>query len=539
MELVASRFLPYLGPMDSIAPEGLQARIRELLTLLNHNLFEKEKVMGLTLLSALAGESIFLLGPPGVAKSMIARRLKYAFKDAQAFEYLMGKFSTPDEVFGPVSISKLKEQDKYERLTEYYLPGAHIVFLDEIWKASPAIQNSLLTVLNEKIYRNGEQELKVDIRGLISASNELPLEGEGLEALWDRFLIRLLVRNIEDDRLFNKMVSLPANQPISNPVEESLKITGAEYYQWLLGMDQVEVPNHILGLIGHIRRSIEQRNQSIPPEQHLYVSDRRWRKIVKLLRTSAFLNGHTAVDVMDCMLIADCIWNSNDQIEECLALVTGSVAAYGYKRMISTFAIQEELDMIRQEVEQQTRIVKYELVERAIVHKDPVQNTYVRINNFWGDDPAFVRLSDFQKLNETQEQFVPIFEQTPKAYRPFQTLALRKVAPFSLLGKNKELKVESEEVEEKRIIQRQAPPEVQQIWNRRLQQLTVRCDADLQALEAQKIYNQQTLKHHLFVAYAHAPAVSQSLRATMDEVYQMKLEIGKTQHSYESVDEGS
>jgi len=105
--------------------------------------------LALALLSSIAGESIFLLGSPGVAKSLIARRLKYAYKDVKVFEYLMSRFSTPDEIFGPVALSKLKD-DKYERIVKNYLLATDVVFLDEIWKAGPSIQHALLTILNEQ-----------------------------------------------------------------------------------------------------------------------------------------------------------------------------------------------------------------------------------------------------------------------------------------------------------------------------------------------------------------------------------------------------
>ncbi len=207
----------------------MKDRIIHLIQQMQRGIYDKDTEIALSLLAAIAGESILLLGPPGVAKSMVARRLKLAFLNARDFEYLMSRFSTPDEIFGPVSISKLKETDAYERCVDGYLPTVDVVFLDEMWKAGPAIQNTLLTVMNEKLFRNGSHEIQLPLKLLVAASNELPAQGEGLEALWDRFIIRLECRNIPNDQLFLKMLTTPDDSAIEINADD--QISNEEYEQ--------------------------------------------------------------------------------------------------------------------------------------------------------------------------------------------------------------------------------------------------------------------------------------------------------------------
>lgn len=301
-------------------------RFKQLLGEMNRGIYEKETEISLSLLAALAGESIILLGPPGVAKSMVARQLKTAFRDAQSFEYLMSRFSTPDEIFGPVSIQKLKTSDTYERAVEGYLPTADVVFLDEIWKAGPAIQNTLLTVINEKIFRNGNREMHLPLKLLVAASNELPAKGEGLEALWDRFVIRIESRPIKLEKNFRAML-LDSHADFSgstgilghadfadNADFSDLKITAEEYAEWTEKICKIGVKEEVLDAISAIRKSLRAVNVDEAAERrNIYVSDRRWKNIVRLLRTSAFMQDREEVDICDLLPIYHCLWQEPEE----------------------------------------------------------------------------------------------------------------------------------------------------------------------------------------------------------------------------------
>ena len=309
---------------------------------MNRGIYEKETEISLSLLAALAGESIILLGPPGVAKSMVARQLKTAFREAQSFEYLMSRFSTPDEIFGPVSIQKLKTSDTYERAVEGYLPTADVVFLDEIWKAGPAIQNTLLTVINEKIFRNGNREMHLPLKLLVAASNELPAKGEGLEALWDRFVIRIESRPIKLEKNFRAMLLEVKSEEQrasevkseeqrasevkseergvkkqSSAAEEkanSNAITAEEYAEWTERIDKIGVKIEVLDAISAIRKSLRAVNVDEAAERrNIYVSDRRWKNIVRLLRTSAFMQDREEVDICDLLPIYHCLWQEPEE----------------------------------------------------------------------------------------------------------------------------------------------------------------------------------------------------------------------------------
>lgn len=327
----------------------LSERINKLAQALSDGVYEREDTIKLCLLAALAGESVFLLGPPGIAKSLIAKRLIQAFDNSSYFEYLMTRFSTPEEVFGPLSIQELKDNGRYLRLTEGYLPTAQVVFLDEVWKAGPAILNTLLTVVNEKTFKNGSDIERVPMRLLVSASNELPDEDSGLEALYDRMLVRVFVNRIQNKQNFKSMLTVGTPQEAQIP--EGLAITDEEYHQWQGELENLALTDEVFEKLFELKSLLEQAASESTgvdiADTDMYVSDRRWKKAVKLLKASAYFNGRDAINPLDLLLLQDCLWNSPESRE----VVRNVVKEFALKHAFDQQDVEQQISLCREELD--------------------------------------------------------------------------------------------------------------------------------------------------------------------------------------------
>lgn len=352
--------------------QNLRKRIEHLLNLLNSGLYEKEEAIRLALLSAVAGESIFFLGPPGTAKSMISSRIHHAFKEGtKYFEYLMNEFSTPDEIFGSVKLKGLDE-GIYEKNTNGYLPEANVAFLDEIWKSGPAILNTLLTIINEKKFRNGDKVEKVPLQVLLAASNELPKEKAGLEALYDRFIIRTMVNpvSMDNEESFFALCEKSGKELVIPENEKSNLLSIEEVQNWSEKINEVVLTDKIKEVIMELRHELEAKNQEKNREEKekFYVSDRRWKKIIHLLKTSAFLCDRKEVDLMDLQLVSYCIWNTPKQREEVKSIVKEIVQEHGLECTTAIDDIEQQIKVFKTDVDS----TWYKRVEQ-VTHEEPVE----------------------------------------------------------------------------------------------------------------------------------------------------------------------
>lgn len=294
-------------------PSTLGARLtQEVINPMKRTFVGKDEVIDLLGVCLAAGENLFILGPPGTAKTALVHELGQRL-DARVFDYLLTRFTEPNELFGPFDIRRLREGDLVTN-TEGMLPEASFVFLDELLNANSAILNSLLMVLNERIFRRGRETRKLPLLMVVGASNRLP-EEESLAALFDRFLMRVHCDNVAQERLAEV---LEAGWKLNlGQVERAARLTADDIRQLqsqLGTIDIVSVRPAYLEVIARLRRA------------GIAVSDRRAVRLQRLVAASALVCGRAQANATDLWVLRY-IWETEEQQEVIAAIVEQAIAS--------------------------------------------------------------------------------------------------------------------------------------------------------------------------------------------------------------------
>jgi MoxR-like ATPase len=301
-----------------VSAPSIASRLARLAGRLEQQFIGKDEVIRLLLVSAVAGEHALLVGPPGTAKSALVRSLARSMR-ASYFEYLLTRFTEPNEIFGPVDIQAFRA-GQYRRRTEGMLPSAQVVFLDEVFKSNSAILNSLLTLLNERVYAVGGEVIRCPLVSVFGASNEVPSD-DTLVAIFDRFLLRVRNDNLDAyhfSDLLRRGVELEIKQASGAEDATLVSVDDLEEFRGNLSRHMAFDEGFLAsykGLVFQIRA------------EGITLSDRRVVKMLKLFAASAFLDGRPKPDASDFFLLKH-IWNNEDQAPILEALVQPELDAF-------------------------------------------------------------------------------------------------------------------------------------------------------------------------------------------------------------------
>ena len=298
--------------------EQLSPRLVRLARGLQDRFLGKDEIIRLLLVATIAGEHAVLVGPPGTAKSALIRTFARLMQ-ARYFEYLLTRFTEPNEIFGPVDIAAFRE-GRYERRTAGMLPDAEIVFLDEVFKSNSAILNSLLTLLNERRYTSGGQVVRCPLLSAFGATNEVPTD-DALTAIYDRFILRIRSDNLDayhfQDLLLKGLeheISQTANASVE-PLVSAAELAGLQRRLLSSTTFSEEFFSQYKGLVFQIRA------------EGVTLSDRRVVKLLKLFAASAYLDGREQPDASDFFVLKH-VWNNEDQAQILEAIVTPVLEAH-------------------------------------------------------------------------------------------------------------------------------------------------------------------------------------------------------------------
>ena len=275
----------------------MQKKLHNIEKQLNNNFVERsEEIHGLTI-GLISGSNILYLGPPGVGKSLLVNSWSKLISKSNYFSWLLTAYSTPEELAGPYSLKGL-EEDKFVRNTEGKLPEADIAFIDETWKGNSGVLNFLLTILNERIFYNDGKAQEIPLLTLVGASNELPEQGDGLEAMLDRFTLKFMVKPIKEASNFSKMLTTDMNN--LSPV-----ITIEELQQIKAEADKVELNDNIVEILTNLKNKLS--------DSGLAVSDRTYKNSIKLLKAEAYYHERGEIIEDDLDILRHVLWSDPDE----------------------------------------------------------------------------------------------------------------------------------------------------------------------------------------------------------------------------------
>ena len=288
-------------------PTTLQWKIKLLREELKSRVLERDEVIDGSLIALLAQINIFILGKPGTAKTFLANLLCKAITGAKYFEYLMKKGTKLEELYGPLMLSKLAN-DQYVYNTKNRLPEADVVLLDETWKLASGTGNALLKNLNEHEFENDGMMVPIPMITCFGCSNELPENAE-LDALYDRFLLRYEVQYIADSSNFKKMVKM-RRSGTKVPIQNTITLAELKAAQKEVAAFSDEGTEDMLD---------ELKNRFT--QAGLEYSDRRWQAAVDVLCTTAWIEGRTKVSYEDVAKLDAIFWDRPEQKREVRRIV--------------------------------------------------------------------------------------------------------------------------------------------------------------------------------------------------------------------------
>jgi len=381
-------------------------------------LIERDEAVRAALCALIAGQNMVLLGPPGTAKSYLVFLLAQSL-GLTRFLQLMTRFTVPEELLGSISVQGMK-QDNYRRITTNRMPEAQIVVLDEPFKASSAILNVMLSIINERVFDNGGTRIDVPMISLYGASNELP-QGAELSALWDRFTVRVSVDYVSK-AAFPRLIHMAAERPSSGMLRvarnnkahrlvlppPNVVLQPADLFTVITAAAHMPIPQNVRDAIGKLYSQLGDKG--------IIISDRRWEQSLDLLRAHAVLEQRPTVDPDDLQILKHGFWNTHEQ----RATIAQLVAALANPINASAFELADQAQSVYEGVMAAQRIGDPNLSSSKVVIEgnDKLKEIRKKLRQLLDQAKAEGRKTDRilkigQKVREMNEAVAALILGTP------------------------------------------------------------------------------------------------------------------------------